>query len=336
VARRLDRGGIAAQWLPIYELTPLDLATVVRSWNEVFPHVLVWMTYYDTVLIGSNEPIVVDEDAIARRLSAAPKVKEDMELVRMGTAKNLLEFFLMGNMGAKAFGSRGALNTDDNLWLEFSAPASQGRGELQGVNVQSLSQYRENLFGYLTVGDSSREEARQRWTREFETARIFDKAHAQFLLGRPAEQVVPILGLVEARDRDHGPLKFLQDEQEFRRRSQPALVADAVFPVRDGGDPAAIRISAVRQFISREWVLTSFVDNERREIYGQRYLEGSYADLEDRVSRFSREVLAGMTEAVTRAESLGPGGRLTRTEVKAILQAQAERDVGKLPSAAMQ
>jgi len=336
VARRLDLGGIAAQWLPIYELTPLDLATVVRSWNEVFPHVLVWMTYYDTVLIGSNEPIAVDEDAIARRLSAAPKVKEDMELVRMGTAKNLLEFFLMGSKGAKAFGSKGALNTDDNLWLEFSAPASQGRGELQGLNVQSLSQYRENLFGYLTVGDSSREDARQRWTRGFETARIFDQAHAQFLLGRPEEQVVPILRLIEARDRDHGPLKFLQDEQEFRRRGEPALVADAVFPVGDGGGSASIRMSAVRQFISREWVLTSFVDNERREIYGQRYLEGRYADLEDRVSRFSRDVLAQMKEAVSRAGSLSPGGLLTRAEVKALLQAQAERDVGKLPSEATQ
>jgi spermidine synthase len=333
VARRLDRGGIACQWLPIYELTARDLATVVRSWNEAFRHVLVWKTHYDTVLIGSNEPIVFDEASLARRISTTPQVRKDLEQIRMGTAKNLLEFFLMGTEGARAFGSQGVLNTDDNLWLEFSAPASQGRHELPGLNVQALSRYREDLSHYIAMNgpEAASTEERRRWARELQTARLFDQAHAQYLLRRPPQQLEPIVLAVAERDPDFGPLRFLTDEMEFRERGAPALVVDAEFPARDGAVGSSLRISAARQFISREWVLVSFVDNERKEIYGQRYLEGEYGQLEDQTLRYANEIFAQLGAAAADRAASGPhGGLLPREELIALLREETRKRVGLL------
>lgn len=330
VASRLDRGGIACQWLPIYELTPRDLATVVRTWNQAFAHVLVWMTYYDTVLIGSNDPIVLDERLIDRRLRAAPAARADMEQVRMGTAEALLEFFLMGDEGARSFGSRGALNTDDNLWLEFAAPASQGRGDLPAANVQALSSFRESPARYLTDGDEPPSERQRRWAGKLETARLYDRVHAQYLGGLAPDRLGPMVQAVEARDPGYGPLRFLADELEFRRRGEPELVEDMVLPDGVGEGTPGIRVSAVRQFITREWVLMSFVDNERREIFGQRYLQGRYQDLEGLAAGYARHVLGQMRDAVGRAASRAPGGRLGLAEVRGVLVDAGRSLVGTL------
>ncbi len=68
IAEHLAPGGVAAQWLPLYELSVNDVKTVVRTFSSSFPHSMVWLTYYDAVLVGSNQPIRLDEDALARRI----------------------------------------------------------------------------------------------------------------------------------------------------------------------------------------------------------------------------------------------------------------------------
>ncbi len=63
VRSRLRTGGLAATWLPT--------ARVHNAFVRVFPHVV----SASGVLIGSNDPINVDREAIARRI-ADPRVRE--------------------------------------------------------------------------------------------------------------------------------------------------------------------------------------------------------------------------------------------------------------------
>ena len=69
IADRLAPGGVAAQWLPLYELTVEDVQTVLRTFASAFPHSMLWLTYYDAILVGSNQPIRIDESALAQRMS---------------------------------------------------------------------------------------------------------------------------------------------------------------------------------------------------------------------------------------------------------------------------
>lgn len=322
VASRLDRGGIASQWLPIYELTPRDLATVVRSFGAAFDHVLVWLTYYDAVLVGSNDPLVLDEAALSVRLREQA-VQEDLAAVHMGSASDLLDHFLMGTEGARRFGATGVLNTDDNLWLEFSAPASQGNAALIGENVLALSAFRESPEAYLSAGASARDG--DRWDRLLLVGRAFDQAHARFVLGRPSGEVAPILAWVERIEPGYGPLRFLAEEQLYRARSDPALVADVAIPVVGAwGASEPLHLSAVRQFVSRERVLLSVVDHARRVVYAQRYLDGEFGQLEAVTADQARRVLGELRGAAGRlaAEARDPA------EFSAALRREAERTVG--------
>ena len=234
-----------------------DVRTVLRTFSESFAHTLVWLTYYDAVLVGSNEPIVIDEAALARRMEV-PAIRDDLALVQMGTAEDLLSFSLMGTSGARAFGMGGALNTDDNVVLEFSAPESQGLGDLVGKNVAALSAARESVQPYLApaAAEANPRAQTERWSRHLETGRRFGEAHVRFLFGdRDGPQLESVLADVRARDPGYAPLRFLLEEKELWKRSEPALVRVADFEVKTNagarGRPAHLGGSPVRGATAR-------------------------------------------------------------------------------------
>lgn len=324
VAARLAPGGIASQWLPLYELGVRDVQTVVRTFADAFPHVLVFATYYDAVLVGSFEPLVIDPAALAARL-AAPGIADDLAVARMDGAEDLLSYFVMGTAGARRFGAAGALNTDDNLALEFSAPASQGLPRCEAANVAALETARESLAGYLAPGatgiDPDRLDA---------LGRAFGDAHARRLAGDP--QAPRLLAAVAAMAPEgYAPLRFVLDEERYGAGAAPEPVGAATFPVAAAnGDTATLRVDAVRQYLSRERALVSFVQLAGRRIYGQAFVDGDFTTLDDAIGRRVGEGLAELTRAVG---ALPPtsGGLPTAEAVEAALRAAGERSLGQIP-----
>jgi spermidine synthase len=82
-------GGVTCQWLPIYEMTPEDLRSVVRTFREHFRYTMLWLTHYDAELVGSNSPIMIDEAELGRRI-AEPRISADLKRVLMGSATDFL------------------------------------------------------------------------------------------------------------------------------------------------------------------------------------------------------------------------------------------------------
>jgi len=150
--RRLNPGGVFAQWLQLYGMSPDDLKALMRTFHSVFPHVLVFNTIEDAdlILVGSDRPLRFDLDDLARRMEdLSPMV--DLRRVRVYTPEDLLSYFLFGTKEMARFTGRGPLNTDDNALIEFRAPKSlhyETRGantaELRQVTVEPLT-YAEDL-----------------------------------------------------------------------------------------------------------------------------------------------------------------------------------------------
>ncbi|MCZ6598375.1 MAG: fused MFS/spermidine synthase, partial [Planctomycetota bacterium] len=55
MAAHLAPGGIASQWLPLYQLSDEDVRTVVATWCAAFETTAAWLTAYDLALIGWND-----------------------------------------------------------------------------------------------------------------------------------------------------------------------------------------------------------------------------------------------------------------------------------------
>jgi spermidine synthase len=132
-ARALKPGGVFGQWVQLYEMSPENIKTILRTFADVFPHVALLATEdlsSDTVLIGSFSPVEFD---VARLRGAMRDPRTAAELARADVheptdifarallvdRRELLEF-----TDGKGAPKRGALpiNTDDNARIEFAAP----------------------------------------------------------------------------------------------------------------------------------------------------------------------------------------------------------------------
>jgi spermidine synthase len=311
VADHLLPGGIATQWLPIYELTVKDVRTVVRTFAESFQHVMIWLTHYDAEIVGSNSPIVIDEADLARRIGQAA-IAKDLAEVQMSSAEDFLAYFVAGTEGARAFARGGVVNTDDNLFLEFSAPESMGVGRVMGDNVTALALSRESLLPYLepASGEAERGEQRTRWERSLQAARLYDPAHALFLWGQMGTaRFRELSAALEAAFPAYAPFRFLRREIQGAEAGTPRL-ADAVrFQVGTPGGPRVLQVSAVTMRIGETRAAVVFVDNDRRDIYGQRYFDGRADELDAAVRKFASDALGALRETYQQvaAESRGRG-----------------------------
>ena len=104
----------------------------------------------------------------------------------MGSATDFLSYFVMGTEGMKKFSHGGIINTDDNLYLEFSAPFSIATPSVMEVNVHAIVRHRESILPYLAVpqGVAAKAEEKKRWAKHEEAVEMVGRALALFLGGR--------------------------------------------------------------------------------------------------------------------------------------------------------
>jgi spermidine synthase len=321
-ADRLTPDGVMCQWLPIYELTPEDVATVVRTFQQAFAHSVLWLTQYDAELVGSNVPIVIDEERLVRRMGI-PAVAADLAMVEMGSVDDFLSYFVAGTEGLSEFAKLGVVNTDDNLHLEFSAPRSVGVGSVMGDNVLALTRHRENVADYMTPLPLAEQQAsrRERWEHRMRAARIHDRAHAEFLWGRgSSDDFRAALRTLEANFSEYAPGRFLKGEYLALKRGDPRLIASEAFALlMPDGERREVEISAVQVRIGESRGVVIFVDNAVREVYGQRYRDGSSEELDAELPAFAGEVLAALREVYQREAAVATARGLPLPPAEATL-----------------
>jgi spermidine synthase len=122
--RRLRPGGVFLQWLQLYELSPESIHALIRTFHDVFPHVLVFTPdphSNDTFLVGAREALVVRRDRIERWLEDE-KIRAELSRARVEVPEDLVGLFFMGTESIPEVVGPGPINTDDNALIEFHAP----------------------------------------------------------------------------------------------------------------------------------------------------------------------------------------------------------------------
>ena len=310
-------GGVICQWLPIYEMTPGDLKSVVRTFGEHFRYTMLWLTHYDAELVGSNSPILIDEAELEKRI-AEPAIHSDLSRVMMGSATDFLSYFVMGTEGMKKFSDGGIINTDNNLYLEFSAPFSIATPSVMEGNVHAIVRYRESILPYLITpqGKAAQAEQKKRWANHPEAVEMTGRALALFLGGRL--HTLEFKKSMEELDRTfpgYAPAKFLKNEYKTALSLSPTLLEKtALILVNESGTKILTEISAVLVPINKERASIMFVDNKARVIFGQLYV--SDYDKNRFVTRFVNEVMMHVRTIYQKEveNALMQGGTLPLTE----------------------
>lgn len=149
VKAHLNPGGVAAQWLPIYESDEETVKSELATFFSVFPDGTVWSNYangdgYDLVLIGRAESVPIDVDALQRRLDqpAYAPVAASIAEVGFHSATDLIGSYAGRGRDLAPLLSRSAITNDLNLRLQYLAGL--------GLNSRASAKIYSDLLSYRT------------------------------------------------------------------------------------------------------------------------------------------------------------------------------------------
>jgi spermidine synthase len=141
---RLSDDGVFVQWLQIYQLSTESLRSVLATFHEVFPHVLVFRVCGDTkgkdlILLGSRQPLNLDH--VAERISN-PRVAADLARIGIRNIEDVRAWFVTDETQIGPAVAGAVINTDDNMHVETVVPREAFRPTMEenAVWIEKLRQ----------------------------------------------------------------------------------------------------------------------------------------------------------------------------------------------------
>lgn len=149
VRQRLRPGGIAAQWLPLFQMSRTEFLIIARTMQEVFPQVTAWRGNFSATepiiaLVGHAEEQPLDQASLLRNIERLPSRGGDA-----GARDHMVGLFYAGNLDGLRDGlSNRPVNSDDRPIIEYLAPRLGAQREPRFVGVQ-LDAFLQELLDSL-------------------------------------------------------------------------------------------------------------------------------------------------------------------------------------------
>jgi len=138
---KLSPGGIMTQWLPLHSGSLDCYCTIVKTFQNVFPHTSIWFVKDYTLIVGSLEPLSISYPRLVQKLSYPP-VRDDLAPYCLGEPVELLDCFLMGEISARKMVESSKISTDDLPFYQLTAPEQTAISEI----LSTLERHRERIF----------------------------------------------------------------------------------------------------------------------------------------------------------------------------------------------
>jgi len=144
---RLREEGVFVQWLQMYQLSTESLRSVLATFHETYPHVLVFRVRGETkgkdlILLGSRQPLNLE--LVAERISN-PRVAADLARVGIKSAADVKSWFVCDETQFGPAVAGAVINTDDNMHVETVAPREAFRATME-ENAAWIESLRKAAF----------------------------------------------------------------------------------------------------------------------------------------------------------------------------------------------
>jgi len=158
----LNPGGIVTQWVPLYESDLPAVKSEMATFFEVFPNGTIWNNDdrgagYDTILLGTVEPLKINLDQLQGRLQREPAVAQSLQDVQLGTIFNLLATYGGQAADLRPWLADAQINSDRNLRLQYLAGLAADLTQASAISDSFLAyrKFPDNIF----TGSDSRKDA---------------------------------------------------------------------------------------------------------------------------------------------------------------------------------
>lgn len=141
VERILKPNGLVVQWFHRYEITDEIVATVVKTFNTVFPHAYIFQgNTTDLIMLGSKQRLAPDFAAIERKFQD-PAVRRELAKIKVFDVPSLLALQILSAENIPKVTAIGAINSDYRPLIEYRAPLAFYVGETATL----ITKYDERL-----------------------------------------------------------------------------------------------------------------------------------------------------------------------------------------------
>jgi spermidine synthase len=167
VRQRLAPGGVASQWVPLYETSEAAIKVQVRTFLDAFPQGAVWNSQpgqkgYDVVLLGQQQPAPLDVAAIQARLDGNPRLQRSLAEVGVASAVELLASYAAGSRDMSGFLAGVEPNRDFSLKLEYLSGLALNQQAADSI-YRSMTRFRKYPEGFFVAPPELDAQLRQRF-----------------------------------------------------------------------------------------------------------------------------------------------------------------------------
>ena len=135
---RLREGGVMCQWVPLHSLSTRDLRTILRTFQDVFPHASLWFARGYTILLGTPQPLVIDVRGINEFLKKNDATRALFRRVHVESVPALLKNLILDEVSFRQFAAGAPIATEDNSPLAFAEERAFG-GYSIPTNIGALA-----------------------------------------------------------------------------------------------------------------------------------------------------------------------------------------------------
>lgn len=201
---KLRDGGIMAQWLPLYQLSPDDIRMIVRTFRSVFPHTTLWYTNTDLILIGAQRRLSLDLQRLRARIGD-PDIQGSLREIHFEDPLTIASSLLLDEEGVAHLAAEAPLNTVNHPRLEFSAPKSM-YARVFALNLQTVFEaHTEPLLDLVGATSEDKEQL-----KSYRAARLqFIQGKIALAQGKTREAVKHLRTALEAHPSDRDARKIL-------------------------------------------------------------------------------------------------------------------------------
>jgi spermidine synthase len=143
--QRLREGGVMCQWVPLHSLSTTDLKTILRTFQEVFPHASLWFARGYTIILGTPQPLVIDAERINKFLQEGGAMRALFRRVHLESVPALLKNLVLEEESFRRFAAGATIATEDNSPLAFAEERAFG-GYSIPANIAALTDAMSDRF----------------------------------------------------------------------------------------------------------------------------------------------------------------------------------------------
>lgn len=140
--KRLAKGGLVSQWIPLHHLSESDFKSLVASFTAAFPRGAMWYTKWDAIMIGAEGDVDIDLAELDRKMQL-PAVKASLAGIGITSSRQLAANYMMGPEKLREYLGGAEPVYDDWPKVEFTAPRAHATGvEVKGGNLAGILEFR--------------------------------------------------------------------------------------------------------------------------------------------------------------------------------------------------